>query len=131
MTTIADYNLGDALLTALGIFVLVLWIWVVIAILIDLFRDPDLSGGKKAFWTLFILFLPFLAVFVYLIARGGGMRDRAIRHQLEAQGAANAYIREVASTTPVDDLAKLNDMKDSGTLSQEEYDRAKAKLLSP
>src|SRR5215210_4983769 len=80
----------DALLTTLAIFVAVLWIWTVIAVLMDLFRDPDESGGKKALWALFILFLPFLAVFIYLIVRGNGMRQRAIQQQVETQQAANA-----------------------------------------
>src|SRR5215208_2201550 len=125
---LADYDLGDALLTTLAIFVAVLWIWTIIAVLMDLFRDPDESGGKKALWALFILFLPFLAVFIYLIVRGNGMRQRAIQQQAEAQQAANAYIREVATTSPADDLAKLNDLQRQGVISPEEFATMKARL---
>jgi hypothetical protein len=128
-TPTADFNLGDALLTVLEIFLLVIWIYVVVVIFIDLFRDPALSGGKKAVWTLFLLFFPFITVFVYLIARGGGMRDRALMHQAEAQQAANSYIREAASS-PADDLQKLSDLRAKGVISQEEYDQAKAKVLT-
>lgn len=124
-----SFGLGEALLLTLQIFLIVIWIWIFVTIVVDLFRDPDLSGGWKAIWLLFLIVIPFLSAFVYLIARGGGMRDRAIKEQAEYQKAANQYIREVASS-PVDDLAKLNELKEKGVLSQEEFDRAKAKALT-
>lgn len=124
-----SFGLGEALLLTLEIFLIVIWIWIFISIVVDVFRDHELSGGKKAFWLFFLIVVPFFSAFIYLIARGNGMRDRAIAEQVEAQKAANQYIREVAGS-PVDDLAKLNELKEKGVLSQEEFDRAKAKTLA-
>jgi hypothetical protein len=125
---LADYNLGDALLTTLAIFFLVIWIWILIAILTDLFRDHELSGGLKAVWAFCLIFFPFITAFVYLIARGRGMRERSIRHAQESKAATDDYIRSVAAS-PVDELAKLNDLRQQGAISQEEYDRLKAKVV--
>lgn len=124
-----SFGLGEALLLTLEIFLIVIWIWIFITIVVDLFRDHEISGWSKAIWLFFLIIVPFLSAFIYLIARGGGMRERAIKEQAEYQKAANQYIREVASS-PVDDLAKLNELKEKGVLSQEEFDRAKAKTLA-
>ncbi len=78
---LASYELGDGLLTVLSIFFLIIWIWILIFILTDLFRDHELSGWAKAIWLLFLVFLTPITALVYLIARGGGMRDRAIAAQ--------------------------------------------------
>lgn len=126
---LADYNLGDALVTVLGIFLLFAWLWILITIVADLFRDHELSGWGKAFWVFFLIFLPFLGVLIYLIARGSGMRDRAMADQAEAQKQMDAYIREKAGASPADELQKLNELKEKGAISQEEFDRAKSKLL--
>src|SRR3954465_4579213 len=93
---IADYTLGDALLTVLEIFFLVIWIWILITIMIDLFRDHELSGWWKAVWVFFLIFGPFITAFIYLIVRGKGMRERAIQQQAEMQKAQQSYIKEVA-----------------------------------
>ena len=69
---IADYTFGNALLTVLEIFLLVIWIWILITIMIDLFRDPDTSGWAKAVWVFFLIFVPYITALIYLIARGGG-----------------------------------------------------------
>lgn len=127
---IADFNLGDALLLALEIFFFVVWIWILITILGDLFRDHELSGWGKAAWVLFLVLIPFLTGLIYLIVRGEGMRDRAIKAQAEAKQHMDAYIREQAHTSPADDLHKLNDLREKGALSDEEFQRAKAKLLA-
>jgi hypothetical protein len=125
---LADYNLGDALLTTLAIFFLVIWIWILIWILTDLFRDHELGGGWKAAWAFCLVFFPFITAFVYLVARGPGMRERAIRHARESKAASDDYIRSVAQS-PVDELAKLNDLRQQGALSQVEFDRLKAKVV--
>ncbi|MGB0889196.1 MAG: SHOCT domain-containing protein [Solirubrobacterales bacterium] len=125
----SSFGLGEALLLTLEIFLFVIWIWIFVTIVVDVFRDHELGGWSKALWLLFLVVVPFISAFVYLIARGNGMRDRAIAEQADYQKAANQYIREVASS-PVDDLAKLNDLKEKGVLSQEEFDRAKAKTLA-
>jgi hypothetical protein len=126
----ADINFGEALWLALEIFFFVIWIWILITILMDLFRDHQLSGWAKAVWVLFLVVVPFLAALVYLIARGGGMRERTIKAQAEAKHHMDAYIREQAHSSPADELHKLNDLKEKGAISSEEFDRAKAKLLA-
>jgi predicted acylesterase/phospholipase RssA len=126
---IADFNLGDALLLALEIFFFVIWIWILITILGDLFRDHQMSGWGKAAWVLFLVVIPFLTGLIYLIVRGEGMRERAIKAQAEAKQHMDAYIREQAHASPADDLHKLHELKEKGALSDEEYQRAKAKLL--
>jgi hypothetical protein len=126
----ADYTLGDALLTVLEIALLVIWIWILITIMIDIFRDHELSGWAKAAWVFFLIFVPFLTALIYLIARGHGMRDRAIQHQAELQKASEQYIRQAAGTSPVDELHKLSELKDKGSISQEEYDKLKAQIVT-
>ena len=128
-TVLANYNLGDALLTTLAIFFLVVWLWVMFTILVDLFRDSELSGWWKAVWVFFLVFFPFITAFVYLIARGKGMRERAVRDAQETKAQTDAYIRQVA-TSPVDEIAKLNDLRQQGATTQEEYDRLKAQITT-
>jgi ABC-type multidrug transport system fused ATPase/permease subunit len=123
-----SWSLGDALLLTIEIFLFVMWIWIFISIVVDLFRDHELGGWGKAAWLFFLIIVPFLSALIYLIARGGGMRDRAIKEAVDIQKAQNEYIRQV-SATPADDLSKLHDLKEKGVISQEEFDRAKAKAL--
>jgi ABC-type multidrug transport system fused ATPase/permease subunit len=127
---LADFSLGEALLLALEIFFFVIWIWILITILSDLFRDHELSGWWKAVWVLFLVIIPFLAALIYLIARGNGMRDRTIKAQAEAKQHMDSYIREQAHASPADELHKLNDLKEKGAISAEEFETAKAKLLA-
>ncbi len=127
---LADYDLGDALLTVLSIFFLVIFIWILIAVLTDLFRDDETSGWAKAAWAFFLIAFPYVTVFVYLIARGQGMRERAISDQAEAQKETEAYVRRVAGSSPVDELHKLNELREKGAVSQEEFDQMKAKLVA-
>jgi hypothetical protein len=127
---LADYDLGDALLTVLSIFFLVIFIWILIAVLTDLFRDHEISGWAKAAWAFFLIVFPYVTVFVYLIARGQGMRERAVREQAEAQKEAEAYVRRVAGSSPVDELHKLNELREKGAISQEEFDQMKTKLVA-
>ena len=127
---LADINFGEALLVALEVFFFVIWIWILITILSDLFRDHELSGWGKAAWVLVLVIVPFLAALVYLIARGGGMRERALRAQADAKQHMDAYIQEQAHSSPADELHKLNDLKEKGALSAEEFERAKSKLLT-
>jgi len=127
----ADVDFGEALLLALQIFFFVIWIWILITILTDLFRDHELSGWSKAAWVFFLVVIPFLAALIYLIARGSGMRERTIKAQAEAKQHFDSYVREQAgSASPADELHKLNDLKEKGAISGEEFERAKAKLLS-
>jgi hypothetical protein len=128
---LADISFGEILLVALEIFFFVIWIWILITILSDLFRDHELSGWAKAAWVLFLVFIPFLTALIYLIARGEGMRDRTIKAQADAKKHFDEYVREQAhASSPADELHKLAELKDKGALSPEEFDRAKAKLLA-
>jgi hypothetical protein len=126
----ADINFGEALLVAFEVFFFVIWIWILITILSDLFRDHELSGWAKAAWVLFLVFIPFLTALIYLIARGSGMRERALKAQAEAKHHMDAYIQQQAHSSPADELHKLNDLKEKGAISSEEFDKAKAKLLA-
>jgi hypothetical protein len=128
---VADINFGEAILLALEVFFFVAWIWILITILNDLFRDHELSGGAKAAWVLFLVLIPFLASLIYLIARGGGMRDRAIKAQADAKKHFDEYVRQQAhGGSSADELHKLSELKAKGDLSQEEFEQAKAKLLA-
>ena len=127
---IAEYTFGQGLLTVLSIFFFVIWIWILITILSDLFRDHELSGWWKAVWVLFLVFIPFLTALIYLIARGNGMRARTIKAQAEAKQEFDSYVRQTAShTSTADELSKLADLKAKGTISEEEFQAQKAKLL--
>ncbi|MFL5899440.1 MAG: SHOCT domain-containing protein [Solirubrobacterales bacterium] len=128
---LADISFGEILLVALEIFFFVVWIWILITILSDLFRDHELSGWAKAGWVLFLVFIPFLTALIYLIARGEGMRDRTIKAQADAKKHFDEYVRQQAhASSPADELHKLAELKDKGALSQEEFDQAKSKLLA-
>ena|SRR5258706_15837214 len=127
---LANISFGELLLFALEIFFFVIWIWILITILSDLFRDHELSGWAKAAWVLFLVVIPFLTSLIYLIARGSGMRDRTIKAQADAKKHFDEYVQKQAHSSPADELHKLNDLKEKGALSAEEFDKAKAKLLA-
>ena len=127
---LADISFGELLLVVVEIFLFVVWIWILFTIITDLFRDHEMSGWAKALWILFLVFIPFLTGLIYLIVRGSGMRDRAIKAQTDAKKHFDEYVREQAQTSPADELHKLNDLREKGALSQAEFDSAKAKLLA-
>ena len=127
---VADISFWEVLLITLEIFFFVIWIWILFTIITDLFRDHEMSGWGKAAWVLFLVFIPFLTALIYLIARGSGMRDRTIKAQAEAKQHFDDYVRTQAHTSPADELHKLNELKEKGALSADEFDKAKAKLLA-
>jgi Phospholipase_D-nuclease N-terminal/Short C-terminal domain len=127
---LAEITFGHLLLTVLEVFLLVAWFWILISIISDLFRDHEMSGWGKAAWVFFLIVLPFLGTFIYLIARGQGMRDRAIKEQADARKHFETYVRETAGTSSADELQKLSDLKQRGDLSDAEFEQAKAKLLA-
>jgi len=88
------------------------------------------SGWWKAVWVFFLIVVPFLTALVYLIARGHGMRERAIQHQADLQKAGESYIKQVAGYSPVDELHKLNALREKGAISQQEFDSLKAKIVA-
>ena len=126
----ADISFGDLLLTVFEIFLFVIWFWILLTIITDLFRDHEMSGWGKALWVLFLVVVPFLAGLIYLIARGSGMRDRTIKAQADAKKHFDEYVQTQAHSSPADELHKLNDLKEKGALSEAEFDQAKAKLLA-
>ncbi len=112
------------------IFAFVAYLWAVIAIISDLFRDHKLNGWWKALWIIFLIFVPFLTVLVYLIARGAGMAERSQKDARAAQDAADSYIRSVAGSIVSDEIAKAKGLLDAGTISQTEFDSIKSKVLA-
>lgn len=131
MIALADIGFGEFLLLVFEFFLLFAWVWILILVIIDLFRDHQLSGVAKAVWVFFLVFLPFLGVLLYLIVRGNGMRDRALKEQADTKKHFDTYVREQAHTgSPADELHKLAELKDKGAISAEEFDQAKAKLLA-
>ena len=127
---LADVTFGQVLLAVVEVFVFAAWLMILFVIITDLFRDHQLSGWAKAAWVIFLIFVPFLAAFVYLIARGDGMRERSLAAQQEQQKQVDAYIRQTAgSGTPADELTKLSKLHDEKKLSDEEFERAKAKIV--
>jgi len=127
---LAEISFGELLLLVLEWFLLFAWIWLVITVLFDLFRDHKLSGIAKAVWAFFLIFIPFFGVLLYLIVRGGGMQERKLKEQADAKEHFDSYVREQAHASPADELQKLAELKDKGALSAEEFDKAKAKLLT-
>jgi len=130
MIPLADYTFGQGLLTVLEIFLFVAWIWVLITVFGDLFSDHNVSGWGKAGWCVLLLLVPFLGVFIYLIARGGSMQERMVKRQADAQQQLDTYIRQAAAASPADELVKLADLRDKGTISSADFEQAKTKLLS-
>lgn len=133
MLPLADITFGHLLLIVLEVFLFVIWIWILITILTDLFRDHEASGWAKAAWVLFLVFIPFLTALVYLIVRGSGMRDRTIQAEVEAKKQFDDYIRAQApgsGASHVEELNRLNDLKEKGALSDAEFQKAKDKLLA-
>ncbi|HTR75805.1 MAG TPA: SHOCT domain-containing protein [Solirubrobacterales bacterium] len=127
---LADISFGELLLLVVEIFLFVIWIWILFTIITDLFRDHEMSGWAKGVWIIFLVFIPFLTALIYLIVRGSGMRDRALKAQTDAKKHFDEYVREQAAASPADELHKLNELREKGALSQEEFDQAKAKLLA-
>ena len=125
------YPLADLFGTMLGIFVFLIWFWLLVIIFGDIFRSRDMGGGAKALWVIFVIVLPFLGILVYLIARGGKMHEHAEQDAKAQQQAFDAYVKETAgSTGTADQLAKLADLKQQGVISDAEFEAQKAKILA-
>ena len=125
------YPLLDIFWTMFWIFAFVVWIWLLVYIFIDIFRSHDMGGFAKALWVIFIIILPLLGVLVYLIARGGKMHERAMQQAQAQEKQFQQYVRETAgSGGTADELSKLVQLRDNGTLTEEEFQAQKAKLLA-
>jgi Short C-terminal domain/Phospholipase_D-nuclease N-terminal len=129
---LADVHLSDLIWTTIWIFFLIMFIWVFIMIVSDLFRDHGLSGWAKAAWVVGLIIFPLIGSLVYLIARGQGMAERSAREQEKARSEFDSYIRTTAGSTggrPVDDLTRLAELRDSGTITDAEFESMKARVL--
>jgi hypothetical protein len=130
MIPLADFTLGHALLTVLEIFLFVAWIWVLISLFGDLFNDRSVSGWGKAGWTFLLFLVPFLGVLIYLIARGGGMHERAMSRVAASQKQFDEYVRQAAGSSPASELETLAGLHSKGVVSDAEFEQAKQKLLA-
>jgi hypothetical protein len=133
VNTLAEFGTGELLWSMLWFTLFFIWIWILITVVMDLFRDHELGGFAKFLWLLFIIVLPYLGVFVYLIARGQGMASRQVAAAQAHADAQRAYIQQVAGTTggtsTADELTRLADLKEKGVISEEEFNALKAKAI--
>lgn len=133
MLTLASYSFGDALLTVLEFALFVAWLLLLFYVYADIFRSHDLSGLAKTLWVLFVFIVPWLGCLVYLIARGNGIQERNIAQQRASQDAFASYVRQTAGTqgsASVEQLQRLSDLHKQGSLSDAEFEKAKATLLA-
>jgi len=132
METIMTFwnDLWQILIWMLWAVVFIGYLFALFAIIGDLFRDRKLNGWWKAVWIAFLIFLPFLTALIYVIARGQGMAERSDRAARDAETAAQSYIREVASNSPSEEIAAASALLEVGSISQDEFDRLKAKALA-
>ena len=124
------YSFGDVILGTLWFMLVFAWIWLMISILTDVFRDHQISGWGKAGWTVFLIVLPWLGALVYLITRGPSMNARARERAAAHEAEVREFVRSAAGTaSPADELGKLADLQRRGILTESEYQRAKTALL--
>jgi Short C-terminal domain/Phospholipase_D-nuclease N-terminal len=131
MVIAADYPFLDIVGTMLVFFGWVIWFWMLVVVLSDVFRRHDVSGWGKAGWCILVIVLPFIGVFIYLIAHGKGMAERRAQDAQSAQAQMDQYVRSVAQTGgAVDEIDKAKSLLDQGAITQAEFDAIKAKALS-
>jgi Phospholipase_D-nuclease N-terminal/Short C-terminal domain len=131
MIAATSYPFLEVFWTMLIFFAFVIWIWILITVLIDIFRRHDTSGFAKVLWIIFIIVLPYLGVFVYLIVEHKGMTERAVKQQEAAQSQMDQYVKSVAGNTdPAEQIAKAKQLLDNGTITQAEFDQIKQKALA-
>ena len=129
-----DYPLLNLFLTMLWFFLFIAWLWLLFSVFTDITRSRDMSGWAKALWSLFIIILPLVGTLVYLIARGGGMAERSAEVAQRREEQFRDYVRNVAAdrtstVSTAEELAKLAQLRDAGTITSEEFEAQKAKLL--
>lgn len=128
---LAAYTFGDVMWTMFVFFVWILFFWLLFGVFGDLFGRHDISGWAKAGWTVFVIILPFLGIFVYLISQGKGMGERAQQRAQTQQSQMDDYVRSVAtSSSPTEEIAKGKQLLESGAITQAEFDALKAKALA-
>jgi hypothetical protein len=125
----ADYPFLDVLWTIVIFFAWVIFIWVAITVLIDVFRRRDIGGWAKAAWVVVVIVLPFLGVLIYLVTQHEGMRERSETEVRAQRQAFDQYVRDTAGG-PASEIAKAKELLEAGSITQEEFDAIKAKALS-
>ncbi|HEX5086300.1 MAG TPA: SHOCT domain-containing protein [Nocardioides sp.] len=132
MVTVWEYSPGDVFFSMLWFFLFFIWIWLLISVFSDIFRSDDLSGWGKALWTIFVIVLPYLGVFVYLIVRGKQMGMHAVNDAARREQEMRSYVQSVAGTgtSPAAEIERLAELHKSGAISEAEFQQAKAKLLA-
>jgi Short C-terminal domain/Phospholipase_D-nuclease N-terminal len=131
MTTVWEYTVGEAFWTMLWFFMFFIWIWLLITVFADIFRSDDLSGWTKAFWTIFVVVLPYLGVLIYLIARGKKMGEHAVRDAQRQDDHMRAYVQSVSGgSSTAGEIERLHGLMEKGAISDQEFQQAKAKLLA-
>ena len=129
----AEFGTGQVFWSMLWFFLFFIWIWMLIVVFGDIFRSSDLSGWGKALWTIFVIVMPYLGVFVYLIARGKKMQQHTIEAAQAQDAAMRQYVHEVTASSgggSADEIARLAALRDQGVLSESEFQQAKSKALS-
>jgi len=128
---LADFGSGQVFWSFLWFFLFFIWIWLLIIVFADIFRSHDMSGWVKAIWIIFVIVLPYLGVFVYLIARGHKMQEHAVQDAQRQDAAMRQYVQSVTTgSSPADEIARLAQLRDQGAISEAEFQQAKAKALS-
>jgi hypothetical protein len=122
----SSVGVGEFLLWCLWVFLFVVWFWLLITIFADLFRRHDIGGGMKTLWFIFVIVFSFLGIIVYLLTQHEGMADRNVQ-QMKAE---QQQLRQIVGVTPADELIKLDQLKASGSITDEEYQAMKAKAIS-
>jgi len=128
----AEFGTGQVFWSMVWFFLFVIWIWLLISVFTDILRSHDMSGWAKAAWAIFIIVLPYLGVFVYLIARGHKMGEHAVADAKARDDAMRTYVQGVTSTSTstAEEIEKLHALQSSGAITAEEFASAKAKLLA-
>jgi hypothetical protein len=125
----ASYPFMDVLWSMVIFFLFVIWIWILITVFADIFRRRDIGGGMKAVWIIFVIILPYLGVFIYLIAEGHHMAERNAEQMQSARAQQDEYIKSVAGSSAADQISQAKSLLDSGAITQAEFDGLKAKAL--
>ena len=126
----ASYPFLDVLWSMVIFFMFFIWIIILFRVFADLFRRRDIDGGLKVAWFAFVIVLPFLGVFVYLLSQGHKMADRDVEHMQAASAQQDAHIKSVAGSSPADQIIQAKQLLDSGAVTQAEFDTMKAKALA-
>ena len=126
---LAAYTFGQVMWSMFVFFCWILWFWLLITVFGDLFSRHDIGGWGKVGWCIFVIILPFLGVFIYFIAEGKSMGERAMARAQSQQKQADEYIRSVATSGSADEIARGKELLDSGAITQAEFDQLKAKAL--